>query len=83
MDIRRRNNVTGHHGGFSAEAIEELLEPLGPNHLCWSAATVPAVMGDADRPELGQERTGSSCAADPDMARVFARTAFTFAGAAA
>ncbi|MGW5733282.1 MULTISPECIES: alpha/beta fold hydrolase [Streptomyces] len=66
----------GYRGGFSAEDIEELLESLESNYLGWSAAMAPVIMGNADRPELGQELTGSFCATDPDMARVFARTTF-------
>ncbi|GAA1933452.1 alpha/beta hydrolase [Streptomyces durmitorensis] len=66
----------GYRGGFSAEDIEELLESLESNYLGWSAAMAPAIMGNADRPELGQELTNSFCATDPDMARVFARTTF-------
>ncbi|MET7323681.1 alpha/beta hydrolase [Streptomyces sp. NPDC005549] len=66
----------GYRGGFSAEDIDELLESLESNYLGWSAAMAPAIMGNADRPELGEELTNSFCATDPDMARVFARTTF-------
>ncbi|MBM7439373.1 alpha/beta fold hydrolase [Streptomyces sp. HB132] len=66
----------GYRGGFSAEDIDELLESLESNYLGWSAAMAPVIMGNADRPELGQELTTSFCATDPDMARVFARTTF-------
>ncbi|MGW6580655.1 alpha/beta fold hydrolase [Streptomyces globisporus] len=66
----------GYRGGFSAEDIDELLESLESNYLGWSAAMAPVIMGNADRPELGQELTASFCATDPDMARVFARTTF-------
>ncbi|WP_030327482.1 alpha/beta fold hydrolase, partial [Streptomyces sp. NRRL B-3229] len=41
-----------------------------------SAAMAPLIMGNADRPELGDELKNSFCATDPDMARVFARTTF-------
>ena len=34
-------------------------------------------MGNADRPELGQELTNSFCRTDPDIARQFARATFT------
>jgi hypothetical protein len=34
------------------------------------------IMGNAERPELGEELTNSFCATDPDMARVFARATF-------
>ncbi|MFF7445769.1 MULTISPECIES: alpha/beta fold hydrolase [unclassified Streptomyces] len=65
-----------YRGGFSAEDIDELLESLESNYLGWSAAMAPVIMGNADRPELGEELTASFCATDPDMARVFARTTF-------
>ncbi|SDD24810.1 alpha/beta fold hydrolase [Streptomyces prasinopilosus] len=66
----------GYRGGFSAEDIDELLASLESNYLGWSAAMAPVIMGNADRPELGEELTNSFCATDPDMARVFARTTF-------
>jgi sigma-B regulation protein RsbQ len=66
----------GYRGGFSAEDIGELLESLESNYLGWSATMAPVIMGNGDRPELGEELTASFCAADPDMARVFARTTF-------
>ena len=43
----------------------------------WSAAMAPAIMGNADRPELAAELTNSFCRTDPDIARHFARTTFT------
>ncbi|MFD3335466.1 alpha/beta fold hydrolase [Streptomyces sp. NPDC058700] len=66
----------GYRGGFGAEDIDELLASLESNYLGWSAAMAPAIMGNADRPELGAELTNSFCATDPDMARVFARATF-------
>jgi sigma-B regulation protein RsbQ len=66
----------GYRGGFSAEDIDELLGSLESNYLGWSAAMAPVIMGNAERPELGDELTNSFCATDPAMARVFARTTF-------
>ncbi|MFC8132454.1 alpha/beta fold hydrolase [Streptomyces sp. NPDC057302] len=66
----------GYRGGFSSDDIDELLESLESNYLGWSATMAPVIMGNADRPELGEELTTSFCATDPDMARVFARTTF-------
>jgi sigma-B regulation protein RsbQ len=63
-------------GGFSREQIEELLDFLAENHLGWSAAMAPAIMGNPDRPDLGQRLTNSFCATDPDIAREFARVTF-------
>jgi sigma-B regulation protein RsbQ len=64
-------------GGFSATQIEELLKFLEDNHMGWSAAMAPAIMGNPDRPELGQELTNSFCRTDPDIAKKFARVTFT------
>jgi sigma-B regulation protein RsbQ len=63
-------------GGFSHAQVEELLEFLSDNHLGWSAAMAPAIMGNPDRPELGQTLTDSFCAIDPKIAREFARATF-------
>ncbi|MFK8844016.1 alpha/beta fold hydrolase [Streptomyces sp. Ac-502] len=66
----------GYRGGFTAADIDELLASLDSNYLGWSATMAPVIMGNPDRPELGDELTNSFCATDPDMARVFARTTF-------
>lgn len=64
-------------GGFEAAQIEELLEFLGNNHMGWSSVMAPVIMGNPDRPELGEELTESFCRTDPAIARDFARTTFT------
>lgn len=66
----------GYRGGFSADDIEELLESLDANYLGWSGAMAPLIMGNPERPELGEELTDSFCRTDPDIARVFARVTF-------
>ncbi len=63
-------------GGFSAEDIDELLDSLDSNYLGWSAAMAPVIMGNPDRPELGEELTESFCRTDPEIARRFARVTF-------
>ncbi len=73
----RYTNDGDYFGGFSDDQIEEMLEFLGDNHLGWSAAMAPAIMGNAERPELGEELTNSFCRTDPAIAREFARTTFT------
>ena len=64
-------------GGFSEKQIDELLEFLDANHMGWSAHMAPMIMGNPDRPELGQELTNSFCRTDPDIATAFARVTFT------
>ncbi|MBB2912226.1 sigma-B regulation protein RsbQ [Streptosporangium becharense] len=63
-------------GGFSTADIEELMESLDSNYLGWSSAMAPVIMGNADRPELGDELTNSFCRTDPEIARRFARVTF-------
>jgi sigma-B regulation protein RsbQ len=63
-------------GGFAASDIDELLDSLESNYLGWSTAMAPVIMGNAERPELGQELTESFCRTDPDIARRFARATF-------
>jgi sigma-B regulation protein RsbQ len=67
----------GYRGGFSESDIDELLESLESNYLGWSAAMAPVIMGNPDRPELGQEHVpvgqpgrsgpGHGAHADPAM----------------
>src|SRR5260370_1617200 len=64
-------------GGFSEKQVDELLALLEDNHMGWSAQMAPAIMGNADRPERGEELTNSFCRTDPDIAKDFARVAFT------
>lgn len=66
----------GYRGGFSREDIEGLLESMESNYLGWSSVMAPVIMGNPDRPELGEELTNSFCRADPEVARQFARATF-------
>ncbi len=69
-------NKDGYYGGFSSDDIEELLESLDSNYLGWSAAMAPVIMGNPDKPELGEELTNSFCRTNPEIAKHFARTTF-------
>ena len=53
-------------GGFSQDQIDDLLAFLADNHLGWSAAMAPMIMGNPDRPELGN---GSRPASAPPIRR--------------
>jgi sigma-B regulation protein RsbQ len=63
-------------GGFQRADIEEMLESLDSNYLGWSSAMAPVIIGNPDRPELGDELTNSFCRTDPEIARHFARVTF-------
>jgi sigma-B regulation protein RsbQ len=63
-------------GGFKQEDIEGLLDFLDSNHLGWSSTMAPAIMGNPDRPGLGEELTNSFCRTNPEIAKHFARVTF-------
>ncbi|QSQ25853.1 alpha/beta hydrolase [Pyxidicoccus parkwayensis] len=63
-------------GGFSRGDIDGLLDSLDSNYLGWSSAMAPVIMGNPDRPELGEELTNSFCRTDPEIARHFAHVTF-------
>lgn len=63
-------------GGYSREDVHGLLDFLDDNFVAWTHAMAPAIMGNADRPELGAELQQSFCRVDPTVARQFARVTF-------
>ncbi|MEU4806228.1 alpha/beta hydrolase [Actinosynnema sp. NPDC023587] len=65
-----------YRGGFSRADIDELLDSLDSNYLGWSATMAPVIMGNPDRPELGEELAESFCRTDPAIARTFAQVTF-------
>ncbi|BBY31699.1 alpha/beta fold hydrolase [Mycolicibacterium sediminis] len=65
-----------YRGGFSRADIDELLESMELNYLGWSHTMSGVIMGNPDRPELGERLERAFCSTDPDRARVFARTTF-------
>jgi sigma-B regulation protein RsbQ len=69
-------NEGDYEGGLERADLEALLTMMDANYLGWSSLLAPQVMGNADRPELGEELTANFCATDPDIARRFARVTF-------
>lgn len=69
-------NDEGYVGGFEKNDLEKLFEIMDSNYLGWSRTLAPAIMGNPDRPFLGEELTNSFCATDPDIAKQFARVTF-------
>lgn len=62
--------------GFSRTDIDGLLETLDSNYLGWSRQMAPLIMGNPERPELGEELTNSFCRTDPEISKQFARVTF-------
>ncbi len=65
-----------YRGGFTAAEIDELLATMEANYLGWSTAMAPVIVGNPDRPELGEELTESFVRTDPRATRAFARATF-------
>ncbi len=63
-------------GGFEQKDIEGLFEMMDHNFIGWANFLAPAIMKNADRPELGGELTESFCSTDPIIARRFAEATF-------
>jgi sigma-B regulation protein RsbQ len=66
----------GYEGGFTASGIESLLDSLDSNYLGWSSRMGPALMGNADRPQLGADFAAGFSTVDPEIAGQFARATF-------
>ncbi|WP_207536170.1 alpha/beta fold hydrolase [Desertivirga arenae] len=49
---------------------------MDANYLGWSSQLAPAIMGNAERPELAKFLTNSFCSTNPDNAREFAKVTF-------
>lgn len=73
---RYLNEPPGYVGGFEHADIEGLLETMDRNYIGWANFLAPAIMKNADRPELGAELTESFCSTDPLIARRFAEATF-------
>ncbi|MFV8225765.1 alpha/beta fold hydrolase [Christiangramia aquimixticola] len=69
-------NKEDYVGGFDQQDINELMEALESNYLGWSSTMAPVIMGNPDRPELGQELTNSFCRTNPEIAKHFAKVTF-------
>jgi sigma-B regulation protein RsbQ len=63
-------------GGFEQADIDGLLDALDANYLGWSETMAPLIVGNSERPELGERLIESFCSVDPEIARHFARVTF-------
>ncbi|MDQ3547094.1 MAG: hypothetical protein M3429_11365 [Verrucomicrobiota bacterium] len=63
-------------GGFDRPDIEGLLEMMDKNYLGWASFLAPAIMKNADRPELTAELEQGFCSTDPKIARRFTQVTF-------
>ena len=69
-------NDENYVGGFERKDIEGLFEMMDRNFIGWANFMAPAIIKNAERPELGKELTDSFCSTDPVIARRFAEATF-------
>jgi sigma-B regulation protein RsbQ len=69
-------NDADYVGGFERADIDGLLEMMEKNYIGWANYLAPAIMANADRPELAGELVESFCSTDPVIARQFAEVTF-------
>ncbi|MGV8944369.1 alpha/beta fold hydrolase [Thermomonas sp.] len=63
-------------GGFDRADLEGLLDMMDRNYIGWATQLTPAIMKNAERPELTEELHRSFCSTDPVVARRFAEATF-------
>lgn len=66
----------GYVGGFTPDAVDDLLAAMQANYLGWSRSLAPVVMANADRPELAEELADSFAHTSATIAVDFARAIF-------
>lgn len=66
----------GYTGGFQRQDVDELLDTLDSNFFAWARMMAPVIMGNPERPELGDGLANSFCRTDPAIARHFGRVTF-------
>jgi sigma-B regulation protein RsbQ len=69
-------NDGSYQGGFTQQDLDGLMEFLENNYLGWSSTMAPIIVGNPERPELGEALTNNFCRIHPDIAQHFARVTF-------
>ena len=70
------NDGESYLGGFEKQDIEGLIDAMQSNYLGWAGQMAPAIMGNAERPELTDTLRDSFCRTNPEIARHFAALTF-------
>lgn len=63
-------------GGLNPSELDSLFEVMDSNYQGWARAMAPSIMGNPDRPQLGEDYTADWINYDPEVARNFARATF-------
>jgi sigma-B regulation protein RsbQ len=63
-------------GGFEQEQMEGILGLLDSDYRAWANTFGPIIMGNPERPELGEELIANFCSINPEIAKHFGRVTF-------
>lgn len=69
-------DTDSYRGGFSHEAINDLLDSLEHDFVAWSRAIAPVIVGNPDRPDAQRRLADTFCRSHPEAAELFARVTF-------
>ena|SRR5688500_9876448 len=69
-------NDGDYKGGFERKQVDELFETMEHNLIEWASFLGPAIMGNPDKPELGEEMKERFCQGDAEITKKFARVSF-------
>lgn len=69
-------NTDNYYGGFTREAIDELMDTLEHNFMGWSRYITPVIAGNDDQPQIAEELHDSFCRMQPGIAQHFAKVTF-------
>lgn len=63
-------------GGFEQEQMDGILGLLESDYTTWAKTFGPIIMGNPERPELGEELISNFCSVKPEIAKHFGRVTF-------
>lgn len=63
-------------GGFDRADVLTMLDFMDRDYFTWADTFAPLIMGNPDKPSLGEELVESFCNTDSDIAKQFARVTF-------
>ncbi|SIT90483.1 alpha/beta fold hydrolase [Pontibacter indicus] len=69
-------NDENYVGGFDRADVLSMLAYMEHDYPLWADTFAPLIMGNPDKPSLGEELAQSFCNTDPDIARHFAQVTF-------
>ncbi|MDQ3235205.1 MAG: alpha/beta hydrolase [Pseudobdellovibrionaceae bacterium] len=69
-------NENDYIGGFTYEAISDMLRLVESNYETWAKTMAPLIMGNPEHPELAEELIETFCSNKPEIAKHFAHVTF-------